>query len=116
DPYLAGALAVAEAARNVSCTGATPIALTNCLNFGSPERPEGAWQLREAIRGLADAARALNVPVISGNVSLYNESDGGAIRPSPIVGMLALLEDVSTKCTIGCKHQDDASVLLVSPA
>jgi phosphoribosylformylglycinamidine synthase subunit PurL len=112
DPYLTGALAVAEAARNVSCTGATPIALTNCLNFGSPERTEGAWQLREAIRGLADAARSLDVPVISGNVSLYNESDGGPIRPTPVVGMLGLLEDVSKKCTIGFKREGDAVVLL----
>ncbi|HLY66867.1 MAG TPA: phosphoribosylformylglycinamidine synthase subunit PurL, partial [Chloroflexota bacterium] len=115
DPYLAGALAVAEAARNVSCTGAKPIALTNCLNFGSPERPEGAWQLREGIRGLADAARALDVPVISGNVSLYNESDGGPIRPTPVVGMLGLLDDVSRKCTIGFKRAGDA-VLLLGPA
>jgi len=112
DPYLAGALAVAEAARNVSCTGARPIALTNCLNFGSPERPEGAWQLREAIRGLADAARELDIPVISGNVSLYNESDSGPIRPTPIVGMLGLLEDVSRRCTIAFKHEGDAIVLL----
>ena len=116
DPYLAGALAVAEAARNVSCTGATPIALTNCLNFGSPERPEGAWQLREAIRGLADAARALDVPVISGNVSLYNESDGGAIRPTPVVGMLGLLEDVSKRRGIAFKREGDAIVLLGPPS
>jgi len=116
DPYLAGALAVAEAARNVSCTGATPIALTNCLNFGSPERPEGAWQLHEAIRGVADAARALGVPVISGNVSLYNESDGGPIRPTPIVGMLGLLDDVAKRCTIAFKHEADTIVLLGPPS
>ncbi len=115
DPYLAGALAVAEAARNVSCTGAAPIALTNCLNFGSPERPEGVWQLREGIRGLADAARALGVPVISGNVSLYNESDEGSVRPTPIVGMLGLLEDVAKRCTIAFKADGDAIVLLGPP-
>ncbi len=112
DPYLAGALAVAEAARNVSCTGATPIALTNCLNLGSPERPEGSWQLREVIRGLADAARALDVPVISGNVSLYNESDHGAIRPTPVVGMLGLLDDVMLACRIGFRREGDAILLL----
>jgi phosphoribosylformylglycinamidine synthase II len=121
DPYLAGALAVAEAARNVSCTGAAPIALTNCLNFGSPERPEGAWQLQEGIRGLADAARALEVPVISGNVSLYNEAAGNgqearAIRPTPVVGMLGLLEDVSRKCTIGFKRAGESIMLLGPPA
>ncbi|HLG73320.1 MAG TPA: phosphoribosylformylglycinamidine synthase subunit PurL [Chloroflexota bacterium] len=116
DPYLAGALAVAEAARNVSCTGGRPIALTNCLNLGSPERPEGAWQLREVIRGIADAARALDVPVISGNVSLYNESDGGAIRPTPIVGMLGLLDDVALRTTIGFKRDGDSVVLLGPPA
>jgi phosphoribosylformylglycinamidine synthase len=106
DPYLAGALAVAEAARNVSCTGAAPIALTNCLNFGSPERPEGVWQLREGIRGLADAARALGVPVISGNVSLYNESDEGSVRPTPIVGMLGLLEDAATPLCCSARPPD----------
>jgi phosphoribosylformylglycinamidine synthase len=115
DPYLAGALAVAEAARNVSCTGATPIALTNCLNLGSPERPAGSWQLREVIRGLADASRALAVPVISGNVSLYNESDGGAIRPTPIVGMLGLLEDVTVATRIGFRRAGDAILLLGPP-
>ncbi|HEX6512465.1 MAG TPA: phosphoribosylformylglycinamidine synthase subunit PurL, partial [Chloroflexota bacterium] len=115
DPYLAGALAVAEAARNVSCTGATPWALTNCLNFGSPERPEGSWQLREAIRGLADAARALDVPVISGNVSLYNESDGGAILPTPVIGMLGLLDDVDKRCTLGFKREGQTILLLGPP-
>jgi phosphoribosylformylglycinamidine synthase II len=114
DPYLAGALAVAEAARNVSCTGARPIALTNCLNFGSPERPEGAWQLREAIRGLSDAARALDIPVISGNVSLYNETPSGPIRPTPVVGMLGLLDDVARKCTIAFKQEGD-TVMLIGP-
>jgi phosphoribosylformylglycinamidine synthase len=114
EPYLAGALAVADAARNVSCTGARPIALTNCLNLGSPERPEGAWQLREVIRGIAEAARALDVPVISGNVSLYNESDGGAIRPTPVVGMLGLLDDVGRRTTMGFKRAG-AAVLLLGP-
>ena len=94
DPYAGGAIAVAEAARNVVCTGAKPIAMTNCLNFGNPEKPEVYYQLKEAIRGMADACRALGTPVISGNVSLYNETNGEAICPTPVVGMVGLLEDV----------------------
>ena len=93
DPYLGGAHAVAEAARNVACAGAVPLAITNCLNFGNPERPEVMWQFAETIRGIADACRALGTPVTGGNVSFYNESGGSAIWPTPIVGMLGLLED-----------------------
>jgi phosphoribosylformylglycinamidine synthase len=92
DPFHGGALAVAEAARNVACAGATPLALTNCLNFGNPEKPGVYFQLASAIDGMAAAARALGTPVISGNVSLYNESFGQAIYPTPVVGMLGLLE------------------------
>jgi phosphoribosylformylglycinamidine synthase II len=92
DPFNGGALAVAEAARNVVCAGATPLALTNCLNFGNPEKPGVYYQLAQAIDGMAAAARALDTPVISGNVSLYNESLGQAIYPTPVVGMLGLLE------------------------
>jgi len=95
DPFLGGQHAVAEVARNISCTGATPLALTNCLNFGSPEKPEGYFQLEQAIRGMAAAAAALDTPVVSGNVSLYNESGDEAILPTPTVGMVGLLEDVS---------------------
>ncbi len=95
DPYAGGAIAVAEAARNVACTGAKPIAMTNCLNFGNPEKPEVYYQLKEAIRGMADAARALGIPVISGNVSLYNETNGEAIWPTPVVGMVGLLDDAT---------------------
>jgi len=91
DPYRGALAAVAEAARNVACTGATPLALTNCLNFGNPEKPEIMWQLAEAIRGLGDAARALQTPVVSGNVSLYNETDGRPIHPTPVVAMVGLL-------------------------
>ncbi len=94
DPYMGGAIAVAEAARNVACTGARPIGMTNCLNFGNPEKPEVYFQLKEAIRGMADAAKALGIPVISGNVSLYNETNGEAIWPTPVVGMVGLIEDV----------------------
>jgi phosphoribosylformylglycinamidine synthase len=92
DPYNGGALAVAEAARNVVCSGARPLALTNCLNFGNPEKPQAYYQLAQAIDGMAEAARVLETPVISGNVSLYNESFGQSIYPTPVVGMLGLLE------------------------
>jgi phosphoribosylformylglycinamidine synthase subunit PurL len=93
DPYLGAAHAVAEAARNVAMTGATPLAITNCLNFGNPERPEVMWQFAESVRGIADACRALDTPVTGGNVSFYNESGGSAIWPTPTIGMLGLLED-----------------------
>jgi phosphoribosylformylglycinamidine synthase len=93
DPYLGGAHAVAEAARNVACTGARPLAITNCLNFGNPERPEVMWAFRETIHGIADACRALGTPVTGGNVSFYNESGDSAIWPTPVVGMLGLLDD-----------------------
>ena len=92
DPYGGTVAAVAEAARNVACTGARPLALTNCLNFGNPEKPEIMWQLAESIRGLGDAARELATPVISGNVSLYNETAGQPIHPTPTIAMVGLLE------------------------
>ena len=93
DPYLGGAHAVAEAARNVACVGARPLAITNCLNFGNPERPEVMWSFHETVRGMAEACRALGAPVTGGNVSFYNESGESAIWPTPVVGMLGLLED-----------------------
>ena len=95
DPYRGGQIAVAEVCRNLSCSGAEPLALTDCLNFGDPERPEVYYQLEWCIRGMARACRALGVPVVSGNVSLYNESRGQAIYPTPVVGGLGLLEDVN---------------------
>ncbi|HEY8867955.1 MAG TPA: phosphoribosylformylglycinamidine synthase subunit PurL [Candidatus Limnocylindrales bacterium] len=94
DPWLGAALSVAEATRNVSITGARPLGVTNCLNYGSPERPEAFWQLSEAVRGLGDACRALGLPVTGGNVSLYNESPAGAILPTPEIGVVGLLDDV----------------------
>ena len=97
DPYRGGAIAVAEAARSIAATGARPLAITDCLNFGSPEKPEIMWQFEEAVRGIADASRALDVPVVSGNVSFYNETDGRAILPTPTVGMVGLLEDVEKR-------------------
>jgi phosphoribosylformylglycinamidine synthase len=93
DPYLGAAHAVAEAARNVACTGARPLAITNCLNFGNPERPEVMWQFAESIRGIADACRALSTPVTGGNVSFYNESGDSAIWPTPVIGTLGVIED-----------------------
>jgi phosphoribosylformylglycinamidine synthase len=93
DPRLAGAAAVVEGALNVACSGATPIGVTDCLNFGSPEDPAGYWQLSEAIAGMADACRVLGLPVVSGNVSLYNETPDGPILPTPVVGTVGLIED-----------------------
>ena len=97
DPYRGGQIVVAEVCRNLSSTGAEPLALTDCLNFGNPERPEIYYQLEWCVRGMAHACRFLGVPVVSGNVSLYNESQGQAIYPTPIVGGLGLLEDVNAR-------------------
>jgi len=92
DPHAGTLAAVAEAARNVACTGARPLALTNCLNFGNPEKPEIMWEFAEATRGLGEAAAALGTPVVSGNVSFYNETRGRPIHPTPIVAAVGLLE------------------------
>jgi phosphoribosylformylglycinamidine (FGAM) synthase-like enzyme len=94
DPFAAGAKAVLGAARNVACAGGEPLALTDCLNFGNPEKPEIGWELAQAIEGIAQAAEALGIPVVSGNVSLYNETDGRAIPPTPVVGCVGLVADV----------------------
>lgn len=93
DPYLGAAHAVAESARNVAATGAKPLAITNCMNFGNPERPEVMWQFSEAVRGMSDACLAFDTPVTGGNVSFYNESGGSAIWPTPVIGMLGLIDD-----------------------
>ncbi len=98
DPFEGARLAVAECARNVSCVGGEPLGLTDCLNFGNPERPEIMWQFAEATRGIAAACRELGVPVVSGNVSLYNETEGRAILPTPTVAVVGLLPDVSATC------------------
>jgi phosphoribosylformylglycinamidine synthase len=95
-PRAGGALAVLEAARNVACSGGEPIGLTDCLNFGNPEKPEIAWELAESIEGMARAAEALRIPVVSGNVSLYNETEGRAILPAPVVGCVGLVRDVTS--------------------
>jgi phosphoribosylformylglycinamidine synthase subunit PurL len=94
DPFRAGVLAVLGAARNVACAGGEPLALTDCLNFGNPEKPAIAWELEQAIEGIARAAEALGIPVVSGNVSLYNDTDGRSIPPTPVVGCVGLVPDV----------------------
>jgi phosphoribosylformylglycinamidine synthase len=116
DPRRGAAQAVAEAARNLACVGAEPIAVTDCLNFGNPEKPIVAWQLAEAIAGLAEACRALNVPIVSGNVSLYNETAGRAISPTPTVGMVGLLEDVSTAVPTGFSANTTIIILGTQPS
>ena len=112
DPFVGGAAAVAESARNVSCTGARPVAFTNCLNFGSPEQPAAYYQLSQAIDGMAAASRALETPVVSGNVSLYNESSGQAIWPTPVVGMLGVLNELDRRCGIGFSSDGDEIAVL----
>ncbi len=112
DPYAGGMIAVGEATRNVSCVGATPIALTDCLNFGSPERPEIYHQLENAIAGMAEASRRLRAPVVSGNVSLYNETRGRGIYPTPVVGALGITEDVRAHATPSFDSEGDVVVLL----
>ena len=97
DPWLGAVLSVAEATRNVSITGARPLGVTNCLNYGDPTRAEAFWQLAEGVRGLGDACRALGLPVTGGNVSLYNESPGGAIAPTPEIGVVGLIDDVERR-------------------
>jgi phosphoribosylformylglycinamidine synthase subunit PurL len=98
DPYEGARLAVAEAARNVACVGAKPLAITNCLNFGNPEKPDVMWQFAEAIRGMGDACKSLGTPVTGGNVSFYNETNGKAIYPTPVIGMLGVVpEGVRTR-------------------
>jgi phosphoribosylformylglycinamidine synthase subunit PurL len=112
DPYEGGKQAVAEAARNVACVGATPAAITDCLNFGSPERPEIMWQFAECIRGISDACRALETPVVSGNVSFYNETEGSPIYPTPTVGMVGILESAEHFLTQSFLEADLAILLL----
>ncbi len=112
DPYTGAMLAVAEACRNVACAGGEPIGATNNLNFGNPERPEIMWQIAESVRGIGDACRALSVPITGGNVSLYNETEGRAIYPTPVLGVVGLLDDAS-KTTTRCFKREGAAVLLL---
>ena len=110
DPFRAGALAVLDAARNVACAGGEPIGLTDCLNFGNPEKPEIGWELEQAIEGIAQAAEALGIPVVSGNVSLYNDTDGRSIPPTPVVGCVGLVPDVR-RVPRGWRRGDTVSVV-----
>ena len=115
DPHLGAAMSVAEATRNVSITGARPLGVTNCLNYGDPTRPEAFWQLTEGVRGLADACRALGLPVTGGNVSLYNESPAGSIAPTPEIGVVGLIDDVAALVGPAFVTDGDA-ILLVGEA
>ncbi len=115
DPRVGGRIAVAEAARNVACTGATPRAITNCLNFGNPKKPEVFFQFREAVYGMGDACRALETPVTGGNVSLYNENPQGAVYPTPTIGMVGVLEDAAHATRMTFTTPGDAILLLGEP-
>jgi phosphoribosylformylglycinamidine synthase len=112
DPWRGGAIAVAEAARNVAVSGATPLAITNCLNFGNPEKPEIYWQFIQATDGMAAACRAFSTPVTGGNVSFYNEYDGRAIYPTPTIGMVGVLENVEDRVTSDFKAEGDLVALV----
>jgi len=107
DPYLGGALAVAESCRNLAAVGATPIGATNCLNFGSPEKPEVMWQFARVIDGMADACRALELPITGGNVSFYNDTEGESIFPTPVVGTVGILEDKTQRVSHHFKGAGD---------
>jgi phosphoribosylformylglycinamidine synthase subunit PurL len=115
DPKLGAMHAVAEAARKVACTGATPVAATNCLNFGNPEKPEIMAQLSAAIDGIAEACTALGTPITGGNVSLYNETKGEGIYPTPVIGVVGILDDVANAVPAGFQREGDA-VLLLRPS
>ncbi|MDP2884869.1 MAG: phosphoribosylformylglycinamidine synthase subunit PurL [Ignavibacteria bacterium] len=112
NPRRGGQIAVAEAARNVACTGATPLAITNCLNFGNPYDAEIYWQFKEAVAGIGEACRVLGTPVTGGNVSFYNESPDGAVLPTPVIGMLGLLDDAELAVSSTFRHAGDIIILL----
>jgi phosphoribosylformylglycinamidine synthase len=114
DPYRGGAIAVAEAARNVACTGALPVAVTDCLNFGNPERPDVYFQMQAVIQGIADACDALGTPVISGNVSLYNETGDKPVYPTPVIGVLGILDDVEQNRGMAFRNEGDEVFLIGS--
>ena len=112
DPYKGGVIAVAEAARNLVCSGAKPLAITDCLNFGNPEKPEIMWQFEQSVKGISDACRALNTPVISGNVSFYNDTKGISIYPTPVIGMVGLILSADQYISQYFKDNGDIIILL----
>ena len=113
DPYAGAQLALAEAYRNVAVTGATPVAVTNCLNFGSPEDPGVMWQFAQAVRGLADGCVALGIPVTGGNVSFYNQTGSAAILPTPVVGVLGVIDDVERRIPTGLGSDPGEALMLL---
>ena len=112
DPYVGAQLAVAEASRNVACAGGEPIGATNCLNFGNPQRPDIMWQFERAVAGMGEACRALSIPITGGNVSLYNETDGRAVLPTPVIGIVGLIEDASKVVRRVFRADGDVVILL----
>ncbi len=112
NPYIGAGIAVAEAARNLVCSGTRPLALTDCLNFGNPERPDIMWQFILAVEGITDACKALKIPVVSGNVSFYNETRGLSIYPTPVIGMVGLIEKADLAVSQGFKNEGDTILLL----
>lgn len=112
DPYRGAMIAVSEAARNIVCSGGEPLAITNCLNFGNPQKPEVYWQFVEAIKGMGDACRALDTPVTGGNVSFYNQNEKGPVFPTPTIGMVGRMEDLKYKTGIGFQKEGDVVYLL----
>ncbi len=112
DPRLGGKIALAEAARNVACSGARPLAATNCLNFGNPEKPENMWQFVEAVEGISEACAALSIPITGGNVSLYNETMGEGIKPTPVLGVVGVIDDITKSVTQFFKKENDVIYLL----
>jgi len=112
DPRTGGKIAVAEACRNLACVGARPVGVTNCLNFGNPEKPEIMWQFKEVVEGVAQACKAFNIPVTGGNVSFYNDTEGISVYPSPVLGVVGIVDDVSKAVSPGFKKEGDSVILL----
>jgi phosphoribosylformylglycinamidine synthase len=112
NPYKGAQIAVAEAARNLVCSGAHPAAVTDCLNFGNPEKPESLWQFKNCVEGIADACKFFNIAVVSGNVSFYNESPKSVINPTPTIGMIGIINDVNKACSQNFKQEGEVIILL----
>jgi len=111
-PKTGGAIAIAEACRNLACVGAYPAGVTNCLNFGNPEKPEIMWQFQQVIEGVAEACKAFEIPVTGGNVSFYNDTDGISILPTPVMGVVGIIDDINTAVSPGFKAKGTPVVLL----